>query len=104
MILDPSGQPIGRTLTPEEAVAECAAEMLAMESDPMAVAFRPITAFQIAGMLQLALRHPDLSGELRDTAWGFLDAVREYFADCPAVLTILEAGDDPTQDVHVGGG
>jgi hypothetical protein len=104
MIVDPFRRPVGRRLTPEQAVAECAAEIRALEADPMAVAFRPMTAFQIAGMLQLALRHPDLSGELREVAWTFLDAVREYFADCPAVLTVLEAGDDPTQDMPSGGG
>jgi hypothetical protein len=98
MILDPSGQPIPKTLTEAEAVALAAAEMQALP-DPMGIALRPLSAFRIAALLQLALRHPDLAGENRETAWNFLEAVREYFAACPTVLLMLDAGDDPTQDV-----
>lgn len=99
MILDPSGQPIGRTLNEEEAVQLLIAELQALDTTPMEIAFRPFTVMQLAGLLQLALRHPDVSAEHRETAWSFLEAAREYFAACPTVLTVLEAGDDPTQDI-----
>jgi hypothetical protein len=98
MIFDAQGQPIPKTLTEQEAIHLAAAEMQAL-SDPMGIALHPLSAFRIAAMLQLALRHPDLAGEHRAIAWSFLEAVREYFANCPTVLLMLDAGDDPTQDV-----
>jgi len=99
MILDPSGQPIGKTLTHEEAVRLAAAEMEALQGTPLGIALQPLTAFRLAALLQLALRHPDVPGDMRETAWRFLDSVREYFAECPTVTMMLEAGDDPTQDI-----
>jgi hypothetical protein len=99
LILDADGEPIGRTLTQEEAVQLMIEELQALDATPMEITFRPFTALQLAGLLQLALRHPDVGAEHRETAWLFLAAAREYFADCPTVLTVLEAGDDPTQDV-----
>jgi len=100
MILDPSGQPIG---SPEEVVRRMVDELQTL-TVPMEVAFQPPTVLQLVGLLQLVLRHPDISAEHRLTAWTFCDAAREYFADCPTLLSVLDAGDDPTQDVHAGGG
>jgi hypothetical protein len=97
VILDPSGQPIPKTLTEAEAVMRASLEISSL-SEPMGIVLRPLSALRIAAMLQLALRHPDLDGENRAIAWSFLDAVREYFADCPTVLLMLDAGDDRTQD------
>jgi hypothetical protein len=87
----------------QEAVELMARELQALEGTPMELAWRPLTVLQIAGLLQLALRHPDVSAEHRDVAGRVLDAVRHYFADCPTVLTVLDAGEDPTQDVPSGG-
>lgn len=98
-LLDAFGQPVGRTLDPDEAVRLMIAELQTLDPTPMEIAFQPFTVLQLAGLLQLALRHPDISAEHRITAWSFVDAAREYFADCPTVLTVLDAGDDPTQDV-----
>src|SRR5688572_1660794 len=98
MILDPSGQPIGRTLTHDDAGRLMIQELQALDETPMEIAFRPFTVLQLAGLLQLALRHPDISGDHREAAWSFLEAAREYFAASPTVLTVLDAGDDPTQD------
>jgi hypothetical protein len=103
MILDANGQPIGRTLTQEDAVQLMIDELQALDATPMEIAFRPFTVMQLAGLLQLALRHPDVSAAHRETAWSFLEAAREYFAEAPTVLTVLDAGDDPTQDVRRGG-
>lgn len=69
------------------------------KSEPMEVVLRPMTAMQLAGLLQLACRHPGVSAEARATACVFVEAVREYFADCPLVLDVLRRGDDPAQDV-----
>ncbi len=78
-----------------------AAELRALEheDEPMYLMLSPLVAVQIAGLLQLALRHPGTKADIRDAALGFLNAVREYFAESPAVLEILRRGDDPTQDI-----
>jgi hypothetical protein len=54
---------------------------------------------QLVALIQLAVRHPGVSAELRDAAARFVSGSREYFADCPSVLSIIDAGDDPSQDV-----
>ena len=62
----------------------------------------PVSAFQLAALLQLARRHPGVPPRLRETIDAFLRGVRGQFADCPAVLAALGAGDDPAQDVPAG--
>jgi hypothetical protein len=65
-----------------------------MTQPMLEVWLRPPTAtLQLAGLLQLALRHPGVSFDQRETAARFLAGIREYFADCPTVLEVLDAGD-----------
>jgi hypothetical protein len=54
---------------------------------------------ELAALVQLALRHPGVSAGTRRTAELFLSGVRAYFADCPAVLSVMRLGDDPSEDV-----
>jgi hypothetical protein len=113
MILDANGQPIKlpRVFSDDyerreaQIIANLTAEILDLEEvgEAMVIAFRPVTAFQHAGLVQLALRHPELQENNREAAIRFLTAVREYFADCPAVLDVLDRGDDPSQDVGFAG-
>lgn len=101
MLLDQHGRPIDDDTRAEaEILAALTAEMLTLEADgePMVIAFNPVSVFQIAGLLQLALRHPDVQASNRETAERFLASAREYFAESPAVLRVLDLGDDPTQD------
>jgi hypothetical protein len=99
MILDASGAPIARTLTDDDIAQQLAGELQEMEArGPMEIGLNPFTAMQLAGLLQLALRHPEISELHRDTAARFLAGVREYFADSPTVLEVLIAGDDPAND------
>jgi hypothetical protein len=83
----------------EAAIATLMATELLGKTETMDVSFRPLTVFQLTAMIQLALRHPRLSPELRKTAEALLAAVREYFADCPTVLDVVRRGDDPAEDV-----
>ena len=69
-------------------------ELMAHEQ-PLEFVLRPMTAFQLCALLQLALRHPGTTGESRRTALTFIEHVRAYFADAPAVLEMLRRGDDP---------
>lgn len=62
------------------------------------VSFQPWTVFQLSGLIQLSLRHPGVTPEIRATAARFLAGVRAYFADCPTVLDVVRRGDDPGQD------
>ena len=77
------------------------ADLLACEiadKVPMELVLHPVTVFQLVGLLQLALRHPSLSGVSQAPAQRFISAAREYFFDCPTVLAVIERGDDPAQD------
>jgi hypothetical protein len=65
---------------------------------PMQVTLRPETVIQITGLLQLALRHPALDPVHDRVARHFIDGARAYFADCPAVLDLIERGFDPGED------
>jgi hypothetical protein len=78
-------------------LAELAREMEA--SAPLELALAPATAFSLAGIVQLALRHPRLPPHSRATATAFLDIVRAHFAAAPTVLEVLRQGDEPAHDV-----
>lgn len=68
---------------------------------PFEVVFAPLTVVQLAGLLQLALRHPGVrSMDVSASADRFLAGARAYFATCPTVLDMLNRGDDPTQDAR----
>jgi hypothetical protein len=82
-------------MTDAEIIEALTAEILAKADAPMALTIAPSTAFQLAALVQLALRHPDLPPEPRATATRVLMAVREYFADCPTVLATLDRGETP---------
>lgn len=86
--------------TDADILAALTAEILTLEAEgePMIIAFRPHTVFQLAGLLQLALRHPAVEKTNRETAQEFLASVREYFAESPAIRLVLDRGDDPTHD------
>ena len=58
---------------------------------------QPASVFQLTALVQLACRHPAVTGPMRETADRFLAGVREYFADCPAVLDVVRRGDDPSE-------
>jgi hypothetical protein len=60
-------------------------------------------ALQLAGALQLALRHPNFPAVTRRVIDTLLEALREYFRDCPLTLELLRQGDDPAYDVHSNG-
>jgi hypothetical protein len=85
-------------MTEEQIAERLAVEIIEKAPTPMEIVLHPMSAFQLTGLLQLALRHPDVSPELRETAERFLAGVREYFADCPAVLDVVRRGDDPAED------
>jgi len=71
------------------------------DRDPMQLVLAAPTAFQLAGLLQLVLRHPHVDGTNRRAATRFVDGVRTYFKQTPpatATLSVLRDGDDPTQD------
>jgi hypothetical protein len=81
----------------ETLVLRSAAELLRYEH-PLELVLRPVSAFQLCALLQLALRHPGTVGENQRAAITFIEHVRAYFADAPAVLEMLRRGDDPAYD------
>lgn len=89
-----------QTIDHETLFAQVSAELQG-KTQPMDVQIQPITVLQLAGLMQLAMRHPEISTEARACADSFLVATRQYFADCPAVLETLRRGDDPSADLFV---
>jgi hypothetical protein len=98
-LVDPAGRPVAAPLDDAQTIALMAAEMARLR-EPMILMVRPEGALMTAGLVQLALRHPDLSEDMRDQARALVDTVREYFAECPTVLDILHRGDNPAEDVR----
>jgi hypothetical protein len=89
------------TDTDDAALIAAMTDELAARDAPLEFVMRPLSAFHLAGVLQLALRHPDLPESSRRIAVTFLEHVRAYFADLPACTEVLRRGDDPRQDrVH----
>jgi hypothetical protein len=82
----------------DQIVAAMTRELRDKVDEPMEFVCHPVTVIQLTGLIQLALRHPEVSAELRATAERFLSGVREYFADCPTVLDVVRRGDDPAED------
>jgi len=65
---------------------------------PLALTMSAVEAFRIAGLLQLAKRHPQLSQDNHYAATWFIAHVKQHFVDCPAVWHVLHMGDDPSHD------
>jgi hypothetical protein len=65
---------------------------------PMILTLRPHRVLQIAGLLQLADRHPGLSANDREAVRAFLTGVRDYFVHSPTLLGVIDEGDNPAHD------
>lgn len=59
---------------------------------PLELVVEPSTVFQLVGLVQLALRHPDVGPGMRADGEQFVTSARAYFADCPAVLDVIRRG------------
>ncbi len=86
----------------DDTLVRAAAAELEQHEAPIEVVLRPLSAFQLCGLLQLALRHPGATGESRRTALIFIEHVRRYFADAPApaIVEMIRRGDHPAYDVR----
>jgi hypothetical protein len=69
---------------------------------PITLVLRPLSALHLAGLLQLALRHPGTSSSEAHTriAVTFIEHVRAFFADAPATLEVLRRGDPAYDDAE----
>jgi hypothetical protein len=67
----------------------------------LALSCKPVSALELAGLVQLALRHPNVSPHVRDAGRAFIEGIREYFraADALGAVELLRRGDDPAYDV-----
>ena len=83
---------------PPEATTELLVTELTGKLDPMELVLQPATVFQLTALVQLACRHPSVSGPMRASADRFLTAVDEYFADCPTVRDVVRRGNDAQED------
>jgi hypothetical protein len=81
----------------ETLIQEMAHELELFEGT-LTIVLRPTSALYLAGLLQLALRHPGLKERQRQVAVIFVDHVRAYFQDAPAIMETLKRGDRPDDD------
>ena len=86
-------------ITDDDLFDTMAAELRAREA-PLTIVLTPLTALDLAGILQLAMRHPGIrdSNTHGGTATMVIEHVRRFFHDAPAILEVLERGDDPAHD------
>jgi len=82
----------------DDDIVQALTEELQHKRAPLELVLQPASALQLAGLVQLATRHPACATSLATTAGAFLAGVREYFAECPMVLEVLRRGDDPRED------
>jgi len=83
-------------MTDDEMLARMVEEVA--NRDPFHLVLNATATVQLAGLLQLVLRHPKLDANNRGTAVMVVEQVRAYFADAPATLDVMRRGDDPRQD------
>lgn len=81
-----------------ETLAALVEELQRKDDQPMELVLRPASVFQLTALVQLARRHPGVTGPMRETSDRLLAGVRAYFADCPTVLAVVRRGDDPAED------
>lgn len=92
-------------ITADEAQLVAAAADEMPREAPLEIVLRPSSAFALAALLQLALKHPgvQLQESSARTATLFIEVVRHYFAGAPAVLELLRRGDqDQSVAPHQG--
>jgi hypothetical protein len=59
-------------------------------AQPVSIELLPSEAMAVVGLVQLALRHPEVSGNTAAIGRGFVRSVAEPFG--PAVATVVESG------------
>lgn len=67
-------------------------EELRAKQQTLEINFQPLNALRLAGLVQLALKHPGCDQNARGIGGKFLEGVTLYFHDCPAVLEVLRRG------------
>ena len=77
-------------------VAELARELARV--GPLRGTIAPLALFHLIGIVQLALRHPGIGGDVRRAGVAFVEHARAHFAGCPAVLEVIRRGDNPDED------
>lgn len=89
-------------MTNEHTVLKLTEELVGKAAHRFEAVIKPDSLFHLVGLLQLALRHPDLAPASRALAHAFINGAREYFADCPTILDVIERGFDPAEDRPAG--
>lgn len=84
--------------TEAEKTIRLVGELDALDAPLVVGPLAPLEALQLAGLLQLARRHPKLSPMHDRLAGALIDTVRAYFVNRPTVLEVLAAGDKAEND------
>jgi hypothetical protein len=86
----------GGKLDPDALVTATAAELI--RAPTFEVHFEAQSALQLVGLTQLCLRHPRLPVSSRELAERIILAARMHFSGFPAILEMIERGNDPAED------
>lgn len=89
---DDSDQARARAVEDAELELAGQTELVAL-TQPLFVELSAADVMLLVGLVQLALRHPEIEAETRRAAATFVDAARGYFANCPAVLEMIRRGE-----------
>lgn len=84
---------IGEQPNLDEEMVMAGVREIASKADYMQLNLLPLSAMHIVGLMQLALKHPELPPTHEDFARHVVEVGRQYFADCPSVLQVIEAAD-----------
>jgi hypothetical protein len=79
-------------------------ELLHRAGDGGMVGMSCLTAFQVIGLLQLALRHQGLGPEVRRTGEGLIRDLADWFEEYPACSLVIRRGNDPREDLPANTG
>jgi hypothetical protein len=82
----------------DDQIAHAMAAEIAEHREMLTLVLTPLTAVRLVGLLQLALRHPQVDEGNRRTAAWVIGHVSEFFADAPTVLEVFRRGNDPEED------
>jgi hypothetical protein len=67
-------------------------EELRAKRQTLEIEFQALNALRLAGLVQLALRHPGCDKHARAIGDQFIEGVTLYFHDCPATRETLRRG------------
>jgi hypothetical protein len=81
----------------EDQLAAKVVEEITMPQWTMELHLRPESVLILVGLVQLAMRHPEVTETDSQAVWivarRFIEGARKYFAGCPAIIETIDRGE-----------